>query len=307
MPSTLEALSNDLAASVDRSTKIVVAIHARRRIPSSGVIWRSGLLVAADHTIQKDDAIDVSIADGRVVQAQVAGRDPSTDICVLRIDAAHSAAEIDLTPLRVGQLALSIGRPGAEATATLGVVSAVGPAWRSARGGRIDQFVRLDMSVYDGFSGSPLVTAAGRVAGLCTSGLTRGGAIAIPAATVERVIASLESNGGVLRRGFLGIGTHVVPLPESIRARVEPIGDEVPTVGLMVVSVQPGTPADRAGILIGDVLIGLGGQSMEDQKDVLSVLGPESVGRELTSTLIRAGQPLTLALVVDPYPERSQS
>lgn len=307
MPSILETLSDDLASSVDRTARFTVAIHARRRIPSTGVIWRDGIVVAADHTIQKDEAIDVALADGRVVQAQVAGRDPSTDICLLRLDGDHAPAPIDVAPLRVGQLMLAIGRPGAQATATLGLVSAVGPAWRTARGGRIDQFVRLDMSVYDGFSGSPLVTASGRVAGLCTSGLTRGGAIAIPSATVERVIESLQSNGGVLRRGFLGISTHVVPLPDDIKARLAPIGGRVPTVGLMIVSVQPGTPADRAGILIGDILVGLGGQAMEDPKDVFAVLGPDSVGRELAAALVRAGQPLSLSLVADAHPGRNQS
>lgn len=307
MPSLLESLSDDLAASVDRATQFVVAIHARRRIPSSGVIWRPDVVVAANHTVQKDEAIDVRLADGRTVAANVTGRDPSTDLCLLRLDGEHAPASIDSAPLRVGQLMLSVGRPGAEATASLGVVSAVGPAWRTARGGRIDQFVRLDMSVYDGFSGSPLVTAAGRVAGLCTSGLTRGGAIAIPSATVERVIGSLQANGGALRRGFLGISTHVVPLPDAIRQRVEPIGGRVPAVGLMVVSVQPGTPADRAGVLLGDVLVGLGGQAMEDPRDVFAVLGPESVGRELAGTLVRAGQPITLQLLVDAHPERSDS
>jgi S1-C subfamily serine protease len=307
MSSVLESLSNDLAASVDRATQVVVAIHARRRIPSTGVIWRGDVVVAADHTIQKEQAIDVGLADGRVVQAHVTGRDASTDICLLALEGEHAPASIDLTPLRVGQLALSIGRPGAAATATLGMVSAVGPAWRTARGGRIDQFVRLDMSVYDGFSGSPLVTAAGRVAGLCTSGLTRGGAIAVPSTTVERVITSLQASGGALRRGFLGIGTHVVPLPESIRAQIAPIGGHVPTVGLMIVSVQPGTPAERAGILIGDVLVALGAQAMEDPRDVFAVLGPESVGRELTATLVRAGQPLSLGILVDAHPERSDS
>ena len=307
MSSLLETLSADLASSVASAGQSVVAIHARRRIPSTGVIWRQGVIVAADHTVQKDEGIDVALADGRVVKAHVAGRDPSTDLCLLRIEGDHTPASIDVAPLRVGQLTLSIGRPGADVTASLGMVSAAGPAWRTARGGRIDQFVRLDMSVYDGFSGSPLVTAAGRVAGLCTSGLTRGGAIAIPSATVERVIASLESGGGVVRRGYLGIGTHVVPLPETIRTSIGPIEGRVPTVGLMVVSVQPGTPAERAGILLGDVLVGLGGQAMEDPKDVFAVLGPESVGRELTGTLVRAGQPLVISLLVDVHPERAQS
>jgi serine protease Do len=304
MSTTLEVLSNDLAAAVERAGQAVVAIHARRRIPSTGVVWRENLIVAADHTVQKDEAIDVSLAGGRIVQAQVTGRDPSTDIVLLHLEGVPAPAPIDVTPLRVGQLALSVGRPGPEVTASLGVVSAVGPAWRTARGGRVDQFIRLDMSVYDGFSGSPLVTAAGQIAGLCTSGLARGGAFVIPSQTVERVIASLRANGGVLRRGFIGISTQVVPLPESIRGHIEPLGGVVPTAGLMIVSVQPGTPADRAGILLGDVLVGLGGRVMEDPKDVLASLGPESVGRTLTATLVRAGQPRTVDVVVDAYPER---
>src|SRR4051812_11812211 len=130
MPSILETLSDDLAGSVDRAAPVVVAIHARRRIPSSGVVWRNGIVVAADHTVQKDEAIDVSLAGGRVVQAQVIGRDPSTDICVLRLEGEHEPAPIDVAPLRVGQLVLAVGRPGTETTATLGLVSAVGPAWR---------------------------------------------------------------------------------------------------------------------------------------------------------------------------------
>ena len=226
MSSTLEALSNDLAAAVDRAAHGVVAIHARRRIPSTGIAWRPGVIVAADHTVQKDDDVAVVLSDGSEIRARVAGRDPATDICILRVDAdAVQPASIDLTPPRVGQLALSVGRPGTDATASLGVVSAVGPEWRTARGGRIDRFVRLDVAVYDGFSGSPFVTAAGQVAGLCTSGLTRGSAVAIPAVTVDRVVTMLLASGGVSKRGFLGIGTQLVPLPDAIRARpAAPVG-----------------------------------------------------------------------------------
>src|SRR5258705_1585532 len=172
MTTTLEALSNDLATAVDRASRAVVAIRARRRIPSTGIVWRPGVLVAADHTVQKDDDIAVGLHDGTEIRARVTGRDPATDVCILRVDGDElQPASIDLSPPRVGQLALTVGRPGAEVTASLGVVSAVGPEWRTARGGRIDQFVRLDVAVYDGYSRSPLVTAAGPGAGLCTSGL----------------------------------------------------------------------------------------------------------------------------------------
>jgi S1-C subfamily serine protease len=303
MPTTLEALSNDLAAAVDRAARGVVAIHARRRIPSTGIVWRPGVLVAADHTVQKDDDITVVLSDGTEIRARVAGRDPATDICILRVEAdAVQPASIDLSPPKVGQLALTVGRPGSEATASLGVVSAVGPEWRTARGGRIDQFVRLDVAVYDGFSGSPLVTASGQVAGLCTSGLTRGSAVAIPAAAVDRVIALLLASGGVSKRGFLGIGTQLVPLPDALRERLAPIGGRVPRSGLMIVAVQPGTSADRAGILLGDLLIGLGNEPIEDPRDVFAALGADTVGRSVSATVIRAGAPITLELTIDEHP-----
>jgi S1-C subfamily serine protease len=187
----------------------------------------------------------------------------------------------------------------------MGIVSAAGPAWRTSSGGRIDQFVHLDVSVYDGFSGSPLVTAAGRVAGICTSGLARGAPLVVPAVTVRRVVSGLLAHGGVTRRGFLGVGTQLVPLPDAIRQQLKPIGGRIPTTGLMIVSVQPGTSADRGGMLLGDVLIGLGDEAIEDPGDVLAALGPESVGRELSATVIRAGRPVTLTVTVSAHPSRS--
>jgi S1-C subfamily serine protease len=303
MTTTLEALSNDLATAVERAARGVVAIHARRRIPSTGIVWRPGVLVAADHTVQKEEDVTVVLSDGTERRARVVGRDPATDLCILRVDAdAVQPASIDLSTPRVGQLALSVGRPGAEVTASLGVVSAVGPEWRTARGGRIDHFVRLDVAVYDGFSGSPLVTASGQVAGLCTSGLTRGSAVAIPATTVDRVVSALLASGGVNKRGFLGVGTQLVPLPEAIRERLAPIGGRVPRSGLMIVAVQPGTSADRAGILLGDLLIGLGDEPTEDPRDVFAALGGDTVGRSVTATIIRAGAPITLELTIDEHP-----
>jgi S1-C subfamily serine protease len=306
MPSTLEALSNDLAGAVERAGRTVVAIHARRRIPASGILWRPGLVVAADHTVHKDDDVRVTLPDGTDVRASVAGRDPSTDLCVLRLPdgAGGDAATISRAPLRVGQLVLAHGRPGPAVTASLGIVSAVGPEWRTWRGGRIDQLVRLDVAVYDGYSGGALVDAAGHVLGICTSGLARGAALAVPVATVDRVVDALVAGGGRVRRGFLGIGTQPVRLPESVRSRLAPVGDGVPEVGLMVVVVEPGAPADRAGILLGDVLVALGDTPTEDPRDVLGVLGPDTVGQALRATLVRAGAPLTLPITVGEQPAR---
>ncbi len=309
MPSSLEALSNDLVSAVEQVGPSVVAVHARRRIPSTGVLWQAGVVVAADHTVRTDDEVAITLADGSEARGQVAGRDPTTDLCVLKLAAGASAAgrpaTIDDNPVRVGLLALTVGRPGREATAAMGIVSAAGPAWRTASGGRVDQFIHLDVSIYDGFSGSPLVTASGRVAGICTSGLARGAPLVVPAATVRRVVDGLLAHGGVTRRGFLGVGTQLVPLPDAIRQQLNPIGGRVPNSGLMIVSVQPGTSADRGGMLLGDVLIGLGDEAIEDPRDVLAALGPESVGRELRATVIRAGRTLTLPVTVSAHPSRS--
>jgi S1-C subfamily serine protease len=310
MSTSLEALSNDLAGAVERAGASVVAIHARRRIPSSGILWRRGLVVAADHTVHKDEDVRVTMGTGagaRDVRATVAGRDPGTDLCILRLgdDATSGLGEPAIVargPLRVGQLVLALGRPGANVTASFGAVSAVGAEWRTWRGGRIDQLVRLDLAVYDGFSGGALVDAAGHVLGICTSGLARGAALAVPAATIDRVADALLAGGGRVRRGFLGIGTQPVRLPESVRGRLAPVGDTVPEVGLMVVAVEPGAPAERAGVMLGDVVVALDDAPTEDPRDVIAALGADTVGQAVRATLVRAGAPLTLSITVGEQP-----
>jgi S1-C subfamily serine protease len=196
----------------------------------------------------------------------------------------------------VGQFTLALGRPGDAVTAAFGVVSAVGPAWRTWHGGELDQFVRLDLSVYDGFSGGPLVDAAGRVLGVNTSALARAAAVTVPAATVDRVVDQLLA-GGRVRRGYLGIGTQPVRLPDAARALAG--GQEA---GLMIVAVEPGAPADQAGVLLGDVLLALGGRPTADVDDVLAALGGDAVGQALQAHVLRAGELRTLSVTVGEAP-----
>ncbi|HEX9108845.1 MAG TPA: trypsin-like peptidase domain-containing protein, partial [Longimicrobiales bacterium] len=181
----LAALSDELAAATAKAGASVVAVHARRRIPASGVYWREGAVVLAHHTLEREEGITVTLPDGSSTAAELAGRDPATDLAVLRIEAPGGAlapAERgDAAALRAGQLVLALGRPWSQGiTAALGVVSALGGAWRTWRGGRIDRLIRLDIAVHDGFSGGPLVDAAGRVLGIDSSALSRGGALTIP-------------------------------------------------------------------------------------------------------------------------------
>lgn len=297
----LESLSNDLAGAVERAGQSVVAIHARRRIPSSGVHWRPGIIVAAHHTIQRDEDITVSLADGSSLSATLAGRDPTTDLAVLKIDGitAPVARQADATGVRVGALVLALGRPGPAVTASLGVISAVGGEWRTWHGGTIDRFVRLDISIYDGFSGGPLVDAAGRVLGIDTSGLSRGAALAIPATTVNRVADQLLKEGRITR-GYLGLGMQAVRLPAALVERLRLPND----VGLMVVSAESGGPGDKAGVLIGDILVAVDDTSVSDPAELVALLGADKVGKTVTARLVRGGEPTTVSITVAERPSQ---
>jgi S1-C subfamily serine protease len=295
----LAALSDDLAAAVDTVGRSVVAIHARRRIPASGIVWQPGVIVAAHHTVQRDDDITVTLHDGTTTSATLAGRDPSTDLAVLRLadgTGAPAAAAADGTP-RVGQLVLALGRPGTTVTASLGIVSAVGGEWRTWQGGAIDRFIRLDLSVYDGFSGGPLVDAGGRVVGINTSGLARATAVTVPASTVARVTGQLLARGHVAR-GWLGIATQPVRLPPPLQRSLGTEADG----GLVVVNVEPDSPADRGGLLLGDILIALDEVPVRDPGDVLGAFGGDRIGKVVTLRVARGGRAEQVSVTVGERP-----
>ena len=293
---TLAALSNNLADAVERADRSVVAIHARTRIPASGILWRKGIVVAADHTIKRDDDISVTLHDGSRVSATLAGRDPTTDIAVLKLetsDAAVPATLGDASTLRAGHLVLVVGRPGDEVTASLALVSIVGGEWRTWRAGKIDQYILLDVAIHDGFSGSPLIDVSGNVVGLNTSGLARGRAMTIPASTVNRVADQLLAKGRIAR-GYLGLAMQPVRLPDDL-AKSLGVPD---ALGLMIVSVEPAGPGAEGGALMGDVVISANGQAVRDPRDLLTALGAESIGRPLKVRVIRAGAPRDLEIKV---------
>ena len=211
---TLLSLSNDLASAVERAGRSVVAVHARPRLPSSGVHWRPGIVVTAEHTVRVDEEIRVAWADGRTALASLVGRDPGTDLAVLRIgDTDWPAAEVgDSAALKVGNLVLAVGYGP---RASWGVVSAVGGAWRTWRGGEVDRFLRVDLVLYPGFSGGALVDASGEVAGLVTSGLSRQLELAVPASTVTRITDEVLATGRV-SRSYVGLGFQPVALPGGV-------------------------------------------------------------------------------------------
>ena len=300
----LLSLSNDLAGAVERAGRATVAVNARQRVPSSGVQWRPGIVVTADHTIERDEDITVTLPDGRTVPATLAGRDPGTDLAVLKVQGVEwPAAEIgDAAALKVGHVVLAVARPGEHGlSASVGVVSYLGEAWRTWRGGQIDRFVRPDLTLYPGFSGGPLVDVQGRVMGVNTSGLSRGGALAIPASTVQRVADQLVATGRIAR-GYLGIGMQPVTVPDALKSKL----GLATGGGLVVVSVQPGGPAEKAGVLIGDILVALDGKPVADTDDVQALLDPERVGKSIAATVIRGGEVAALTVTVGERPQRGE-
>src|SRR5258706_1672097 len=269
--STLSELSSQLAAAVETAGNSVVAIQARRRIPSSGIVWRDGVVVSASNTVRREDEIPVVLPNGESTVATVAGRDPATDLIALRIPGGvakpYVAPKADSSSLRVGSLVLAVGRPGRNVSASFGIISAVGEGWRSWQGARIDRVFRLDLSVYDGFSGGPLVDASGAVLGLNNSALARGTPMALPAKAVDRVLDELLDRGHV-RRPFIGVAVQPVALSASLLKQHQLEHDS----GLLIVSIADASPADKAGVLLGDVLLEANGQSIGRPDDLLDAL-----------------------------------
>jgi S1-C subfamily serine protease len=293
-------LSEALAGAVARAGRSVVSVNARQRFPSSGVVWREGVVVTAAHTVKRDEEITVSTPGSPPRAATLAGRDPGTDLAVLKTDTSglDPVEPLDAESLAVGHLALAVwANSDGSPSASLGIVGSVGGPWRTWRGGKVERYVRPDVGLFPGFSGGPLVDVRGRVAGVNTTGLSRGTGLTLPAATVERVVGELVARGRVAR-GFLGVAMQPVRLPDALVASAGLEGDS----GVMVLGVEPGGPAERAGLLIGDVVVRLGDDRVLDTDDVQAALGGDRVGTELTATAIRAGAPVELKITVGEWP-----
>ncbi|HYU54342.1 MAG TPA: S1C family serine protease [Gemmatimonadaceae bacterium] len=293
--STLTELSSQLATAVEVAANSVVAIHARRRIPSSGIVWRDGVIVSASHTVRRDDEIPVTLPNGDSTLATLAGRDSATDLIALRIQGggakSHTAPKADPSSLRVGSLVLAVGRPGKNVSASFGIVSAVGDGWRTWQGARIDRVLRLDLSVYDGFSGGPLVDASGAVVGLNNSALARGTPMALPANAVDRILDELLERGHV-RRPFIGVAVQPVALSASL-VKQHGLGNDG---GLLILSIAESSPAEKAGILLGDVLLEADGQTLSRPDDLLDALSGVANNAAVSLKVLRGGTIKTVSV-----------
>jgi S1-C subfamily serine protease len=285
MSNELAALSDELAAAVDRAGKSVVAVHARPRFASSGVFWKPGLIVTAEHAVRRDEEIRVTLPDGNNVTAKLLGSDPGSDLAVLQLETQGEPAHASGLPPAPGNLALTIGRSeDSGVNATMGIISAVGPAWRTWRGGRLDSYIRLDLTLYPGSTGALVINTAGEALGIATPALSRIAGVAIPAPNIHRVVEEILKRGHVAR-GYLGVGLQPVELSDHQK-------------GLIVLSLEPAGPAAKAGILIGDILVSLGGKSLQDTDDVHSALEGHVVGSSIDAIISRGGESRDISVVI---------
>jgi S1-C subfamily serine protease len=297
MEQVLSSFSAGVADLVENIAQSAVAIEARHRIGSSGFLWKPGFIVTAEHAVRRDEDIAVILPDGNRASAELVGRDPGTDIAVLRIDGASAPVLTTSPALRTGEIVLAIGRYGPGVLATMGIVSTVAGPWKTFRGGQLDSLLRLDIGAYPRSSGSAVIDTQGRFAGMLTTGLTRTAPVAIPAASIDRIATELREHGRIAH-GYVGVGLQSIPLPAAYAGALH----RNQRSAVVVLRVEPNGPAEKGGIVIGDVVVEIGGQPVTDTEDFQTALRG-SIGRELPVVIFRGGQRTELDVTVGERPE----
>ena len=291
MTNPLTEFSKGLTDAVEKGGVSTLLVDARKRYPASGIAYAEDLVLTADHVVTRDEDIKVLLPDGKSLNATIAGRDPGSDLALLRL------AEKVLTPaktsndVKVGQLVLALGRPdNAGMQASWGIVTAIAGPTRTHRGGLLDEYIQTETTPYPGFSGGPLVNTEGEVLGLNTSGLTRGSSLTIPVKVTWRIADALAKHGSV-KRGYLGVRTQPVEIPDGALKREQ-------KNGLLVIWLEENGPAQIGGLFVGDTLVAIAGQPVGDPDDLFSALNSETVGKAVAVEVLRGGKPETVNVTV---------
>ncbi len=285
MATELQNLSNELAETVARASASIVAVHARRRIGFSGIAWRDNLILTSSEGVRVEEGIQVLLPDGSVTTARLRGRDSGTDLAVLETDAGGLPALdfADDASLKAGQLALAVGRTANTGPiASFGIVSGISGEWKTWRGGKLDPFVRLDISAYPTLSGGAALDAGGKLIGMVSTGLSRSSVFAVTRGTIDRIAGKLSQQGYV-SRGFLGVALQPVALPPQLK---EHLGQET---GIMLLGIEPEGPAALGGLILGDVLVAGDAQSLAQPEALAELLERTPAGQNVKFKLLRAG------------------
>lgn len=294
-------LSQEIEEAAARAGNSVVAVQSEHRHASSGVVWRPDIVVTADHTLRRNSEVAVILDGGALLTASIAGRDPTTDLAVLKLPTSCDlplAVTAEAADIRVGRIVVAVARSRrGNLVASSGILSGVMGAWRTWHGAEVDRFIRPDLTMYSGFSGGALVDSSGRVLGINTTGLRRGSCITVPSATVNRVVDELLAKGHIARP-FLGLAMQPVQIPESLQSKLNLTNP----AGLLVVQVEPNGPAEQAGLLVGDIIVGLGGGSPEKLFELRQYLHGKQVGDKFDLSILRGGARANVVVSVGERP-----
>jgi S1-C subfamily serine protease len=291
----LTQFSDALAARAAAARAFVAGVRVAHSRPRSGILWRADVAVASEQVFPKTAEAELILAEGTTVKARVAGRDRGTNILALRLERPVEARLPAAADARLGGFALVVGADGSgEPMVRMGIVRALGPAWHSLAGGRIDRRILLDLTISSREEGGPVLDASGGLLGMSTAG-PGGRALVIPTATIDQILTPLLTAGSV-ERGWLGVALHPVALAEAVAAAA---GQDR---GLMVMQVTASGPAAKAGILAGDILVTVGGAPATRPREIARQLGPESVGKLVELRLLRSGAPLAVSATVTARP-----
>lgn len=302
--SELITFSDSLVHLVNKASPSIVAIKAGTYRTVSGVIIGAEHIAVPEHALKRRDTVSFFSHTGEEAAAKILGRDPGIDLAILHVEGLKlpSLPVADPTSLKPGMLAAVVGMTRDVGTSvSLGILGAVGPQRRTWRGGSLDQFIRLDVNLYPSQSGAGVIDSQGSLIGMATPALSRHSTISIPVSTINRVIAELQREGRI-RVGYLGVGVQPVVIPESLRAKMP----DNPEAGLILLSVVSGAAADQAGLQVGDILLSLNGQSLQDVDQLQAVLRGDHIGKSSQLQILRGGEPRTLPVIIQEA-ERRQS
>ncbi|MGI9075114.1 MAG: S1C family serine protease [Bryobacteraceae bacterium] len=284
----LSAFSQALADLVEKAAVGAVAVKSAPYRVVSGLIVREDLIAVANHTLRREDRIPIQTLDGSQAAGTILGRDPTVDLAFLKVDGGKlkPLTASDPASLKAGTLAAVVGLTiDAGPSASLGILGAVGGSRRTWRGGTLEHFFRLDVNLYPSQSGAAVVDAEGHLIGLATPGLLRHSAVAVPVATLHRIAEELLKEGRI-RHGYLGVSLHPVAVPAALRAKLGVAAES----GLILLSVEPESPADKAGWQIGDILISLDDEPIIDVDELQTALRGNTVGRSVKASSLRGGE-----------------
>lgn len=287
----LSSFSNKLADAVERVGKSVVLVNGRARQAATGLVIRDGVVLTAAHVLERDDP-EIETWEGKTHKSKLVGRDPITDLAVLKVDGLGLEPAATANGAKVGQFVLSVGRPASgHPMASSGIVSAVGGPLRTREGVLLEQYLSTDARPYPGFSGGPLVNTEGEVLGIMTSGILGNSSVVIPSPLALRVAEALLQSG-TIKRGYLGIASQPVELGDHQRA------GRSQESGLLIAHVDEDGPAHKGGLLIGDILVGLDGKTVTDAEVLLALLAGDRVGKKIDVDVIRGGELRTVEVTV---------